>query len=63
MKISELITILQRHLDKDGDMEVETPWEGQSELYLQSDAIYVTKCGTLALDAEDGSNRNHMARD
>ncbi len=53
MKISELITILQQVQTIAGDLEVETPWEGQEDRFPQPSDVYVSPRGTLVIDADN----------
>lgn len=62
MKISELILILQDHLQKHGDLEVKTTWESTVN-YLDPDNIYRSKRGELYLDADCNSYKREFAVD
>jgi hypothetical protein len=63
MKVSELIAVLQRRLEKHGDLEVLTTWEGTvqeiepNSVYKERDAL------VLFIDADGNSSVNPWAED
>lgn len=62
MKISELIVVLQNRLKKHGDVEVFATWEGTAH-GIDSDCIYLSKHGTLDINADDNAGKSRSAVD
>ena len=62
MKISELITTLQKRLKKHGDIEVEVTWESITTS-ITTDAVYKSKDGPLYIDADDNFYKDKFAVD
>ena len=62
MKISELITTLQKRLKKHGDIEVEVTWESITTS-ITTDAIYKSKDGPLYIDADENYYKGEFAVD
>ena len=62
LKISELITTLQKRLKKHGDIEVEVTWESITTS-ITTDAIYKSKDGPLYIDADDNFYKDKFAVD
>lgn len=62
MRTSELVKILQNRIKKHGDIEVIGTWEG-TDHEIDTDNIYMTKNGNLAIDVDGNSYKNSCAVD
>ena len=62
MIISELIATLQVRLEKHGDVTVVTTWEGIT-VKIDPSSIYLSKDGSLFIDADGNSYKNEFAVD
>ena len=62
MIISELIATLQVRLEKHGDVKVMTTWEGIM-VGIEPRNIYLSKDGSLFIDADRNSYKNEFAVD
>jgi len=62
MKLSKLISALQRRLEEHGDVEVEVTWEGGTKT-IENASIYKSKCGSLYIDADDNYFKSCFAVD
>ena len=62
MTISELMAALERRLQKHGDIKVKITWEGITQ-NIEQDNIYLSKDGSLFIDADHNSYKNDFAVD
>lgn len=62
MKISQLIEVLKRRLEKHGDRDVEVTWESTTRS-IDPDNIYLSSDGLLYIDADGNFYKGRFAVD